>query len=137
MILNKLTVIATLTRDPEKKYTAGGTCVVGMRVAVSDGYYAKDGGGWTSTPVFIDVSVFGENAERLDLVKGDHCLVDGKLRMETWQGKDGSEKSKISIMAGKVSAALSWRKSEPVVKEAQEPAPPEKPSDDEFENLPF
>ena len=82
MILNQVTVMGNLVRDPELKYTPAGAAICNMRMAVNDGYYKE--AEWTSTPVFIDVAVFGDKGVTAgNLRKGERVIVVGKLRYET------------------------------------------------------
>jgi single-strand DNA-binding protein len=61
----------------------------------------KDG----NVPVdYFDVVMFGKQAESLKpyLVKGKQVAIDGHLQQERWQGKDGKNASKVSIVADTV-----------------------------------
>jgi single-stranded DNA-binding protein len=48
--------------------------------------------------------VFGQLATRLypDLKKGTEVYVEGKLRLESWTGKDGRERTGLSVTASRV-----------------------------------
>ena len=109
MILNQVTVMGNLVRDPELKYTPAGAAICNMRMAVNDGYYKE--AEWTSTPVFIDVAVFGDKGVTAgNLRKGERVIVVGKLRYEEWEGRDGNKRSAIKIAAFKVSDAITIEK---------------------------
>jgi single-strand DNA-binding protein len=77
---------------------------------------SKSGKPWSSVSVAVDmeaseeattwvrVAVFGELATRLhpDLKKGTEVHVEGKLRLESWTGKDGKERTGLSVAGSRV-----------------------------------
>lgn len=92
--MNSVNLTATLTRDPELK-RRDETTVCDMRVA------ELNGGG---PPVFIDVSVFGAQADACaeHLGKGRQVAISGRLRFGEWVGKDGGRRSEHSIVAHRI-----------------------------------
>jgi single-strand DNA-binding protein len=64
----------------------------------------KQGDEWKDDPCFIDVVVFGKQAESCGefLSKGQPILVEGRLRYRTWEGQDGQKRSKHEISAFRV-----------------------------------
>ena len=93
--MNTVTLIGTLTKDPEIRNGNGESQVCRMRVAESNG--RKD------SPLFIDVSAFGRQAETCKryLAKGRQVAVSGRLRFREWE-KDGSKRSEHTIAADRV-----------------------------------
>ena len=103
MSINRYTGSGNLAREPELRRTQSGTAVLNFCVAVNN--RRKDqGGNWVDDPCFIECAVFGTRAEKLSgmLAKGMKLAVEGKLRQENWQAKDGSRRSKISLMVDEV-----------------------------------
>jgi len=99
--LNKVMLIGNLTRDPEVRYTPKGTAVgdLGMAVnrRVSDG-----NGNWSDEVTFVDVTVWGTNAENAQkyLTKGRGVFVEGRLQLDTWDDKQsGQKRSKLKVVA--------------------------------------
>lgn len=99
--LNKVMLIGNLTRDPEVRYTPKGTAVgdLGMAVnrRVSDG-----AGNWSDEVTFVDVTVWGTNAENAQkyLSKGRGVFIEGRLQMDTWEDKaSGQKRSKLKVVA--------------------------------------
>ncbi len=92
-----------LTRDPELKYLPSGMAVATIGLAVNNSYTGKDGNRVDDT-LFIDVTVFGKQAENIHkyLKKGSGILVDGRLRYRTWESSDGSRRSKHEIVAQRI-----------------------------------
>ena len=96
--LNSVTLGGNLTRDPELRYTQGGTAVLSMSVAVNES--RKDGNGeWTDYPNYIDMTLFGKQAECVSnrLSKGTYVAVTGRLHQNRWE-KDGQKRSKVEVV---------------------------------------
>lgn len=96
--LNSVTLGGNLTRDPELRYTQGGTAVLSMSVAVNES--RKDGNGeWTDYPNYIDMTLFGKRAESVSdyLSKGTYVAVTGRLHQNRWE-KDGQKRSKVEVV---------------------------------------
>jgi single-strand DNA-binding protein len=111
-VLNAVSVIARLTRDPEVKYIPSGQAVARLGLAINNRYQDKSGE-WKDDPVFIDAEAWGKLAERCaeTMKKGQPVLVQGKLKMEQWE-KDGAKISKIKIAADSVKAENKGRDDE-------------------------
>jgi single-strand DNA-binding protein len=100
--LNNVVLLGNLTRDPEVRYTPSGTPVATLGLAVNN--RMKQGDEWKDDPCFIDVVVFGKQAESCGeyLSKGQPVLVEGRLRYRSWEGQDGQKRSKHEISAFRV-----------------------------------
>lgn len=99
---NKVILVGNLTRDPEVRYTAGGTAVATLGLAVNRRY--RQGEESKEETLFVDVVVFGKQAEASGeyLRKGRSVLVDGFLRYRKWEGQDGQTRSKHEVVADRV-----------------------------------
>lgn len=100
--LNSVTLGGNLTRDPELRYTQGGTAVLSMSVAVNES--RKDGNGeWTDYPNYIDMTLFGKRAEGVSdyLSKGTYVAVTGRLHQNRWE-KDGQKRSKVEVVVDNI-----------------------------------
>jgi single-strand DNA-binding protein len=100
--LNNIVLLGNLTRDPEVRYTPSGTPVATLGLAVNN--RMKQGDEWKDDPCFIDVVVFGKQAESCGeyLSKGQPILVEGRLRYRTWEAQDGQKRSKHEVSAFRV-----------------------------------
>lgn len=99
-MINRVTLIGNLGRDPETRSTAGGGTVCTLAVATSE--RVKDqSGNWTDHTEWHRVTCFGTTAENAAkfLTKGRQVYVEGKLRTSKYQAKDGTEKSSTEIVA--------------------------------------
>ena len=97
-MFNRIILIGNLTRDPEVRYTPGGTPVATISIAVNSKY--KQGDDTKEEVLFINAVVFGKQAESCGhyLNKGNPVLVEGRLRERKWES-DGVQKSKFEVIA--------------------------------------
>ncbi|MDA8078449.1 MAG: single-stranded DNA-binding protein [Nitrospiraceae bacterium] len=109
-MFNKVILIGNLTKDPELRYTPQGTPVTTLRIASSSRY--KSGDNMKEETLFIDVVVFGKQAETCGqyLNKGSSALVEGRLQERRWE-TDGQQRSKFEVVAQTVRFLSSSRKS--------------------------
>ena len=97
---NKVILAGNLTRDPELRYTPKGTAVAKLGLAVNRSW-TTDAGEKREEATFVDVDAFGKQAETIAkyLRKGRSLLVEGRLRMETWDDKaTGAKRSKLGVV---------------------------------------
>lgn len=90
---NRVILLGNLTRDVELKHTQGGTAVTEVGLAVND--RRKDQAGKIiEETTFVDVTLWGRTAEIAAeyLGKGSPILVEGRLKLDTWEqdGKSGA-----------------------------------------------
>ncbi|MDA8387536.1 MAG: single-stranded DNA-binding protein [Nitrospiraceae bacterium] len=97
-MFNKVIFAGNLTRDPELRYSAQGTPICNFSLAVNS--RVKQASEWKEETLFIDVVVFGKQAEPCSqyLSKGRPALVEGRLRERRWE-KDGQQRSKFEVLA--------------------------------------
>lgn len=98
---NKVILMGNLTRDPELRYTPKGTPVANIGLAVNRTW--KDESGQQKEEVtFVDISAWGRTAENASqyLKKGRPILVEGRLKMDTWDDRQTNQKrSKLTVVA--------------------------------------
>lgn len=97
--MNSSIITGNLTRDPEVKYTPGGTAVCDITVAVND--RRKVGEQWQDVATFVDVTLWGKTAENAGqyLAKGRKVGVVGKLAMDSWEDKQsGQRRTKLKVV---------------------------------------
>jgi len=125
--LNKVFLMGNLTRDPELRYTAGGTPVADLGLAVNQKFTSRTGE-MKDEVVFISVTVWGKQAEACGeyLFKGSTLFVEGRLQLDSWEGKDGQKRNQIRVVAQRVQfigrpKAKAGAPAGAVSREAQEP----------------
>lgn len=101
---NRIIMIGNLTRDPDYKQLSSGQPVCRLGIASNRQYKNKQTGSMIQEVCFIDVDVFGPQAEscRQYLQKGRPVLIEGRLKFDSWQAQDGQTRSKHSIVADRV-----------------------------------
>ncbi len=101
--LNKVFLIGNLTRDPELRYTPGGTGVANLGLAVNRRF--KDSSGELKEEVcFLTVTVWDKQAEACCqyLKKGKPVFVEGVLQSRFWETSEGQKRSAIDVRAERV-----------------------------------
>lgn len=103
------TIVGSLGRDPELRYTASGAALCSFTVAQSRRY--KSGDEWKEDTAWIDVTAWRDLAEHIvaSCTKGTRVIVSGYLRQEEWDDKDtGKKRSKLSLVADACGVELRW-----------------------------
>jgi single-strand DNA-binding protein len=100
---NKVILVGNLTRDPEKRFTPGGTSVTEFGLAVNRVYKTQSGEKREDT-CFVDIVAWGRTGELCEqyLRKGRPVLLDGRLEYSSWDGPDGRKRSKLRVVAENV-----------------------------------
>ncbi len=101
---NRVVLIGNLTRDPEYKQLASGQPVCRLGLAVNRQYKNRQTGDMVQEVCFVDIDVWGPQAEscRQYLQKGRPVLVEGRLKLDTWEDQNGQNRSKHSVVADRV-----------------------------------
>jgi single-strand DNA-binding protein len=101
--VNVILLVGNLTRDPEVHYSPTGTPVATLGLAVNTRVRGQDGQ-WREDPCFVDVVVFGPQAEACGeyLEKGAPALVEGRLQYRTWQDQEGHTRRTHEVIAVRV-----------------------------------
>ena len=95
---NRVILAGNLTRDVEMKYLQSGTAVTEIGLAVNNRRKTQTGE-WVEEPVFVDVTLWGRQAEVASeyLGKGSSVLIEGRLKLDTWE-TEGQKKSKLRVV---------------------------------------
>ncbi|MGB9693072.1 MAG: single-stranded DNA-binding protein [Candidatus Sumerlaeaceae bacterium] len=103
--INKVMVTGRLTRDPETRYLQSGTPVTNFSVAVNRRFLDPKTNEWRDETLFLDVEAWGKLAERCAevLKKGIPVYVEGRLRADTWENREGQRQTRIRAVAERVS----------------------------------
>lgn len=101
---NRVIMMGNLTRDPEIKQLASGQAVCRFSIASSRQYKNRQSGNVTQEVCFIDIDVWGPQADvcKQYLGKGKGVLVEGRLKLDSWQDAEGNKRSKHTIVADRV-----------------------------------
>jgi single-strand DNA-binding protein len=101
--LNCFVGIGRLTRDPELRYTPSGKAVCKFGLAINRSYKNQEGNNIEDT-LFINISSWGRQAEYCSqfLKKGRRIAVNGELRSNNWQDREGNKRVTFEINARSV-----------------------------------
>ncbi len=96
---NRVILVGNLTRDPELRYIASGTPVTEIGLAVND-RRKNANGEWVEETQFIEVTLWARTAEVASeyLSKGRPVLIEGRLKFDTWESREGEKRSKLRVV---------------------------------------
>ena len=101
-MLNHITIMGRLTRDPELRRTGSGIAVASFTVAVDRDFGGRDGG--EKETDFIDCVAWRQTGEFVSkyFTKGRMAVVSGRLQIRTWTDKDGNKRRSAEVVADNV-----------------------------------
>ena len=111
-MLNHITIMGRLTRDPELRRTGTGTAVASFTVAVDRDFSGRDGGERETD--FIDCVAWRQTGEFVSkyFTKGSMIVVSGRLQIRNWNDKDGNKRRSAEVVADNVYFGESKRSNE-------------------------
>lgn len=98
-MLNHITIMGRLTRDPELRRTGSGIAVASFTVAVDRDYSDKQSG--EKETDFIECVAWRQTGEFVSkyFTKGRMIVVDGRLQIRGWTDKDGNKRRTAEVVA--------------------------------------
>ena len=101
-MLNHITIMGRLTRDPELRRTGSGIAVASFTVAVDRDFADKQSG--EKETDFIDCVAWRQTGEFVSkyFTKGRMAVVSGRLQIRSWTDKDGNKRRTAEIVADNV-----------------------------------
>ncbi len=99
-MLNHITIMGRLTRDPELRYTQSQTPVASFTLAVDRDFGGRDGG--EKQTDFIDCVAWRSTAEFVSkyFAKGSMAVVSGRLQIRDWTDREGGKRREGGDMRG-------------------------------------
>ena len=99
-MLNHITIMGRLTKDPEMRRTGSGVAVTSFTIAC-DRDFGQNGEKETD---FIDVTAWRSTAEFVSkyFTKGRMAVVSGRLQIRSWTDKDGNKRKSAEVVAENV-----------------------------------
>lgn len=97
--LNRVTLMGHLTRDPELRFVAGGSPVCNLSLAINRRYRnARDE--LKEDVCYVDCEAWGRTGETISeyLSKGRPVFIEGRLKLDQWQGSEGQNRSKLKVV---------------------------------------
>ncbi len=137
---NAITIVGTVTMDPELRKTGTGMSVLEVNFAgPKKRKFNRDTNQWENVeddPQYFSGVAFGDLADNANvtITKGMRVVIVGKLNYSSWQDQEGNNRSKVQIVIDEISPSLRFASasvnrqefnSEPVARENfEEDAPP-------------
>ena len=99
--LNEVTLLGNVTKDPDLRFTPGGSAVISFSLATNRRYKKEEN--WVDEPSFHNIVVWNQ-AEQLAqrIKKGTRILIQGRIQTRSWDGSDGKKQYKTEVVADKV-----------------------------------
>jgi len=97
-MLNHITIMGRLTRDPELRYTQSQTPVASFTLAVDRDFGGRDGGDKQTD--FIDCVAWRQTAEFVNkyFTKGSMAVVSGRLQIRDWTDNNGGKRRNAEVV---------------------------------------
>ena len=98
-MLNHITIMGRLTRDPELRRTGSGIAVASFTVAVDRDFGGREGG--EKETDFIDCVAWRQTGEFVSkyFTKGRMIVVSGRLQIRNWTDKEGNKRRTAEVVA--------------------------------------
>ena len=98
-MLNHITIMGRLTRDPEQRRTGSGIAGASFTVAVDRDFASRESGERETD--FIDCVAWRQTGEFVSkyFTKGRMAVVSGRLQIRSWNDKDGNKRRTAEVVA--------------------------------------
>ena len=98
-MLNRITIMGRLGRDPEVRYTQAGRPVASFSLAVDRDF--KDKASGERATDWIPVVAWEARAKfvQQDFRKGQLAVVEGRLQIRDWTDRDGGKRRSAEVIA--------------------------------------
>ena len=128
-MLNHITIMGRMTRDPELRYTNAGTAVASFALAVDRDFKGQNGQKETD---FIECTAWKGTAEFVSkyFAKGRMAVVEGRLQIRDWTDKQGNKRKSAEVVVSNIYFGDSRREEERHEDDFQEPDFEEMDEDD-------
>lgn len=139
--VNKAILIGNLGRDPEVRYTSGGTPVANFTMATTDRWNDAASGEKKERTEWHRIVVWGKQAEIAGeyLRKGRQVYVEGSLQTREWTDREGNKRYTTEIRAQRFQMLGRPSEQREATGSAPQPAPAvaESPAGYEDDDIPF
>lgn len=100
-MLNRITLMGRLTRDPELRHTGSGIAVASFTLAVDRDFKNQDG---KKECDFIDIVAWRGTGEFVSKYfdKGSMAVVSGRLQIRNWTDNEGNKRRSAEVIADNI-----------------------------------
>lgn len=106
-----ITVIGSLTSDPELRFTPSGSAVANFTIASTPRVFDKQTNEWKDgEPLFLRSSIWREAAESAaeTLTKGMRVIAQGQLKMRSYETKEGEKRTSTELEVDEIGPSLKF-----------------------------
>lgn len=134
--MNKVTIVGTLGRDPEVKFSQEGKAICTLSVATNES--VKNGDKWEKKTDWHSITLFGKRAETAGqyLSKGSKVAIEGKLQTRSWE-KDGKKQYKTEVFVSEIEFLSSPKQQDTAQSDFQEYSQPQQSAPPDIDDIPF
>ena len=97
--MNKVFLMGNMVRDVEVRHTPSNNAVAQFTIAINRKFRGKDGQ-MNEEKTFVDCEAWGKMAETIGkfFPKGKKIMVEGRLKLDQWEDKNGGKRSKLKVV---------------------------------------
>lgn len=101
--INRVLIGGNLTADPQVRFLSNENAVASFSLAINRRYKGADGQ-MKEEVTFVSCEAWGRTAELVGqyLTKGRACFIEGRLKLDSWDDKDGQKRQKLKVVADSV-----------------------------------
>jgi len=135
--VNKAIIVGNVGQDPEVRYMPSGSAVAEVSVATSEQWKDKTSGEKQERTEWHRITFFGRLAEIVGeyIKKGSQIYVEGSIRTEKWQDKQGNDRyttkiiaNEMQMLGGRTGGSTSFDQSAPAQSYNQAPSKQQAPA---------
>lgn len=137
--VNKAILVGNLGKDPEVKYLENNVAVARFPLATTESWKDRSGERkehteWHNIVLWRGLAEITEKYLR----KGDKVYIEGRIRMESWEDKEGNKRYTTKVIADNMTMLGSRRDEDAVMNKPEKTEEPDlAPTDDATDDLPF
>ena len=106
-----ITVVGTLTDDPELRFTPSGAAVAKFRIASTPRTLDRQSGEWKDgEPLFLACNIWRDAAEHVaeSLQRGARVIVQGRLRQRSYETREGEKRTVYELEVDEIGPSLRY-----------------------------
>ena len=106
-----ITVVGSLTDDPELRFTPSGAAVAKFRVASTPRTLDRASGEWKDgEPLFLACNIWRDAAEHVaeSLQRGARVIVTGRLRQRSYETREGEKRTVYELEVDEIGPSLRY-----------------------------
>ena len=98
--VNRVQLLGYLGKDPDVRYTQGGSAICNISVATSESWKDRQSGERKERTEWHRCVIFGASGEAASKVlrKGQQVYLEGRIQTRKWQGQDGQDRYSTEVV---------------------------------------